>query len=406
MKRFLSNWELKVLAVMAAVIFWFLVVGAENTFYTYPEEVPIKAFNLSEEYVVANELGGVKLRLKLENRDIIKNLVKDDFNAYVDLEGLSEGEREVEVNVSSKRPEVSVLKVEPSSVAVKIEEMAEKEVPVEHKIFGDLKEGFEVKNVDINLENAVIKGPQKLLNTLDTAYVNIELDGEDKDINSVYPVQVLDNQDEAVPNVKIEPGEVEVKVEISPTEGRKLIGVQPNITGTPQGNSWVKSVTAEPSFVVLKGDPETLQEIEFIKTEEIDVSELKESSEFNVGLSGLSEDISVEDDGEITVNIQIEKLESNGQDELKEKTFDVPVAISKFRDDQNERIVDPPAVTIVAEGRESNLNKLSSSGTVELDISGYKKENQVTLQIDKSNFNLPEGVNIVSVTPSEVTVSW
>lgn len=405
MRRFLANWELKALAVLAAVIFWFLVVGAENTFYTFPDEVPIKAFNLSEEYVVSNDPGSVKLRLKIENRDSIKNLVADDFNAYVDLKGLSEGERDVDVVVSSKKPDVSVLKVEPAKVSVKIEEKAEKEVEIEHVITGDPKEGYEVGDVEVKTEKATIKGPQKILNTIDSAKLKIELNGEDGNISSVYALKVLDNQDEEIPNVTIEPAEVEVEVEITAETGRKLVGVQPNVTGTPKGNRWIKSITAEPSYVVLNGNSKQLQEIEYVQTEEINVSGINESGEFNVNVSGLQEGVSLEDGGQIKVYIEIETFEEDN-DSIKQKKADVPVAIVKFRTDQDERVVDPPSVTIVAEGNEQNLNKISSTGTVELDISGYKKENEVTLQIDESNFNVPEGVNIVSVTPSEVTVSW
>lgn len=405
MRKFLTNWELKVLAVMAAVIFWFLVIGAENTFYTFPEEVSIKAFNLSEEFVVSNELGGVKIRLKVENRDNIKSLASDDFNAYVDLEGFAEGDRELPVIVNSKKSDIRVLKVEPAKIEVKIEENVEKEVEIEYEIIGEPEEGYKVEEVILSEQNAVLKGAQRVLNTIDFVIVRVELDEEDKDFTSIYPLRILDNHGEEIPNMTVDPREIEVEVVIVGETGRKLVGVQPNIKGTPPENSWIKSIVSEPSFVILEGDFDELQKIEYVQTEEIDVSGLDDSGEFNVKIRGLPEAVSVEDETEVKVAVKIEKVRSD-DDAIKQKQIDVPVAVVKFRTDQENRVLNPPSVTILVEGTEKDLNKISSSATVELDISEYNDESEVVFKINESNFSVPGGVKIVSVDPIEVNVSW
>lgn len=405
MKRFLANWELKILAIMAAVIFWFLVIGTENTFYAFPQEIPIRAFNLSDEFVVANDLGGVNLRLKIENRDIIKNLDADDFSAYVDLEGLGEGERETRVVVSSKNSDVRVLRIEPSNVIVNIEKKVEKEVKVEYKILGEPKDGYKVDEVVFKEKSAVIRGSKRLLSSIDETTLKIELDGEDSGFTDVYPLKIFDSRREEIMNISIIPSEIEVEVKIKSEIDRKLVGVQPNITGTPPGNRWIKSIIAEPSFVILEGEFEELQKIEYTQTEEIDVSNIDDSSDFNVSLINLPNNVKALETKDIKVSIEIEKMEYD-ENALKQKQIDVPVTVVKFRTNQESRVITPPSVTIVVEGTEQDLGKISPSATIELDISDYKDENEAVFQINESNFSVPRGVKIISAQPSRVKVSW
>ncbi|MFC1655967.1 YbbR-like domain-containing protein [Patescibacteria group bacterium] len=406
MKRLLGNFELKILAILAAVIFWFLIVGTENNFYTLPDEIGVKAFNVPEEFVVAEDLGNVKLRLKLNTQEAAKGVKPGDFDAYIDLEGVSEGERDIEVSVSSKNSDVSVLKIEPSSIRVKIEKKAEKEVPIVQKVEGDVKEGYVIKNIDFVEENAILKGPQKALNDLNEVSLVIALDSESKDIRQLYPLKVFDEEGEELSNILVDPKEIEVEVEIGPSTGQKIVGVQPSVIGTPPENVWIKSINVEPSVIVLSGDPEKINTIEFVSTEEIQVDSLTESNSYTVSLTGIPDGVSIESGSQVTVSVEVEKYATEASS-INRKTVNVPIVIMRFRTDQNSKSVSPPSVTLVAEGAEDALNKLSSKLTVELDISDYENEkDEAKIQLGSNHFSLPDGVTMVNVSPSEVKVSW
>ena len=404
MKILLANWELKVLAVFAAVIFWVLVIGTENTFYIFPDEVQIKAFNISDNLVVAGDLGKVKLTLKMSNREVVKTLVADDFNAYVDLQGLSEGELEIPVLVSSKKPEVSVLKVEPSKVSVNIENRSEKEVPLDYIVKGDPKEGFLVKEVKIDKENTVIKGSQDILNDITTATVIIELNGEDKDIKKIYPVKVLDKDGNEISTIIVDSKEAEADIKISAVTGQKIVGVKPNITGTPSEKVWIKSINVNPSVVMLNGASDVLKNIEFAQTKDIDVQNLAENGTYYVNITGLPEGVSVDGNPDVSVTIEVSTYNSPDST-VKRKTVNVPVVVRKFMAPQANYTIDPRSVTLVAEGSEEDIAKIPSNLQIELDITEYT-ENQKDFILDKSFLNLPAGVAVVSINPAKVTVKW
>lgn len=400
MKRLLSNWEIKTLAVLAAVIFWFLVVATENTFYTFPEEVPVKAFNVPEDLVVSDELGTVKLRLKVESRDTLSNLTVDDFNAYIDLEKAQIGEGEIDVEVSSKKSDINVVKVEPSKITVKIAAKAEKEVSLDSEIIGAAKDGYAITEIITPIDKVMIKGSEKILSGIDKASLMIELDGESEDFTSTFDVVVLDDNGEKLKNISIDKPQVEVDVKISALSDQKVVGVQPTIIGSPQDNIWIKSISVDPNYVVLKGDLSVIGNIEFIKTSDIDVSGVSENSEFTVQIVELPENVGIDGSSSVNVVIEVDQYDSIASP-LQRQTLEVPVSIRKFKATQNNIKTDPFSVTLVVEGDDTDLSKVK----LELDIADYEgKEAQI--ELSKDNFNLPDGVNVVSITPSTVNISW
>lgn len=399
MKIFLSNWEIKALAILAAIIFWFLVVATENTFYTFPEEVPVKAFNVPEDLVVSEDLGTVKLRLRIDNRDIIGNLLVDDFSAFVDLEGMEVGEREVEVEVSSKKSEINVAKVEPSKILVKIAEKAEKEVDLDYELVGEVAEGYFVKEVILPIETTMIKGSEGSLGNIDLATLLIELDGQEQDFTSSFDVIVLDENGEPIESIIATESKLEAQVVVVADSEQKVAGVQPSIVGSPQENVWIKSINVEPNFVILTGNMTQLNEVEFVKTSDIDVSGISQNASYDVAIVGLPQGLEVDGGDTVKVSIEVESYTSVDS-AAPRQTVKVPVLIRKFNQNQKSIKPDPFTVTLIAEG-DANLSKLE----LELDITGYDG-NSAQIDLTENDFNLPDGVKVVSIKPSKINVTW
>lgn len=403
MKKFLANWELKVLAVLSAMIFWFLVIGTENTFYTFPEEVPVKAFNLADDLVVSGDLSTVSLRLKIDSRESVKNLTGDDFSAFVDLEGQKEGDITVEVEVSSKILDIAVVKVEPAKIKVKIEKMSEKEIPIDYKIEGDVAEGFQVDDVELSMENVIAKGSQNALNNVFQATALITLNNSREDLSALVPLIVFDDNGEVVTDIKLVEGEVNVVVSISPFRNQKILGVQPTIVGTPDDSVWIKSINVDPSYIVADGDQQALDGLEFVSTQDVNVDGITENKTFTVSVANLPEGVEVENDS-ITVSIEIQSYESIDSN-VQRKTVNVPLIVKRFKTVQRGSTLDPPSVTLIAEGSQEHLDKINSSLRIDLDISGISQSGG-TVDISSYDLDLPSGVSVVSLTPQNITVTW
>ncbi len=403
MKGFLTNWELKVLAVLSAIIFWFLVVGTENSFYTFPEQIPVKAFNLADDLVVSGNLPSVSLRLKINNRESIKNLTANDFSPFIDLEGQGEGEFTARVEVSSKSSDISVAKVDPSEIKVKIEKMNKKEVPVDYKIEGDVAEGFQVNGVELSGENVIVKGSQSSLNDVFKATALIALDNNREDLNIKVPLVAYNSDGEVINDISFSKKEIDVVVKISPFRNQKILGVQPNIVGTPDSSVWIKSINVDPSYIIASGDQEALNGLDFLSTQDINVDGLDKNKTFTVSIANLPDGIEVENDS-IDVSIEVKKYDSANEN-VQRITLNVPLFIKKFKSVQSGSKLDPSSLTLIVEGTKENLNKISSSLRLDLDISGVSASGD-TMEINSYDLNLPSGVSVVSLTPQSVKVTW
>jgi len=402
MKRFLANWELKVLAVLSAIILWFFVVGTENMFYVFPQKIPVKAFNLADNLVVSNKLPEVSLRLKIDNRESVKNLTSDDFSAFVDLEGQKEGNVSVEVEVSSKSSDVAVVKVEPSQIDINIEKISEKEVPLDYKINGDVAEGFQVGEVRLSEENITVKGSQNVLDSIYKATLPINLDNNRDDLHtSVSPV-VYDSNGEIMNNISFNKESIDVDVIISLLKDQKILGVQPKLVGNPDDSVLIKSVNVDPSYIVATGDKQALKDLEFAITQDINLNGLKEDKVFTVSIVDLPEGVKVEDDS-IKVSITVKNYNSDST--VNRKTVNVPLLIKKFKSVQRGSKLDPPSITLTLEGSKEALAKVEDSLKINLDISGVSKSGG-TVNLNSYDLGLPSGVSVVSISPKVVTVTW
>jgi len=402
MKRFLANWELKVLAILSAMVFWFFVVGTENTFYTFPQKVSVKAFNLADNLVVSGKLPVVSLKLKVDNREAIKNLTVDDFSAFVDLEGKKEGNSNVRVEVSSKSSDVAVVKVDPAEIDIKIGKIAEKEVPLDYKIEGNVADGFRTGEVTLSDENVTVKGAKDTLDRVFNATALIKLDNNRDDLNVSVPLVVYDENGEVMNDVIFSKEEVEVTVPVSALKNRKILGVQPTLTGNPDDSVLIKSVNVEPSYVVAIGDQQVLQNLEFVTTQDINLDGLREDKIFTVSIVGLPTGVEVEDSS-VKVAVTVQSYSSNSS--VQRKTVNVPLLIKKFKTVQKEAKLNPPSVTLIVEGAKSDLKKITNSLRMNLDISGVEHSGGM-LDLGSYDLGLPNGVSVVSTTPKAVSVTW
>ncbi|MCA9374411.1 hypothetical protein KC725_04595, partial [Candidatus Peregrinibacteria bacterium] len=90
--KIFSNIHLKLLALISAIVLWFVVITVENTIYIFPQELEIDVRNLGSNLSLANELPEVKLFLQVSKEEL-KSLTPDDFNVYIDLGNAQAGEK-------------------------------------------------------------------------------------------------------------------------------------------------------------------------------------------------------------------------------------------------------------------------------------------------------------------------
>ena len=165
-KRILENLGLKVSAVLIAVVLWFFVTSQGQSEISL--EAPLEFKDIPAELGIASSTAKeVTLTIRGQER-FMKNLNASDLRVFLELGKAKPGEMVYPVNKEDvKLPfAMTVTNVTPPSVRVKLEEIAQKTVPVQPQLFGS-PEKRAVISIVVEPKVAVIRGLKSELRRID-----------------------------------------------------------------------------------------------------------------------------------------------------------------------------------------------------------------------------------------------
>jgi YbbR domain-containing protein len=208
-----NNLHIKFLALLSAIVIWLFVVGVENYVHLFNEELPVKIINLGQNVSVANEISRVKVRYKAPNNQVTVNAA--DFDLYLDVQGLGEGEYTLPVNFTSKNVNVHIVAVEPAQLAIKLEAMTSRDIELKSEISGSPSKDYEVKSLKLNLTKVKISGAASAINNLKVLPIKVTLDGtENADFSRKITLAAPEEWKLSGKTVSFDPAVVQADIEI------------------------------------------------------------------------------------------------------------------------------------------------------------------------------------------------
>lgn len=115
----LSNWQLKLISVLCAVILWIIAsvqLGNEGLF---PDPIELKVYNLTDKSVAKTDVISVKVKI-IASSTVWQILNAEHFNAYVDVNNLSPGKYDLPISVSISKYGVQIVDIKPPRTLVVI----------------------------------------------------------------------------------------------------------------------------------------------------------------------------------------------------------------------------------------------------------------------------------------------
>jgi len=158
--RWTTNLLLKALALLLALFLWNLY--RTETLAVRSLTVPIEFENLAEGREVAGDLPG-SITVEVEAPEpLARTLSPEWIDAIVDLRNVGIGERELALGPDVVRLPAGarLLSVSPASIALRIEATTTKQVPIEPRVRGTVKEGFQVGRLSVQPMLATLEGPE------------------------------------------------------------------------------------------------------------------------------------------------------------------------------------------------------------------------------------------------------
>ena len=393
-----DNSGLFALSAVLAFGLWIIVTDAENPTRTrvLPVDLEVQPVRLEPDVAVANDLQPVRVRIRVEE-DVFESLTAADFEATVDLDGLTIGvyDLPVEVEPTTSRGSLRVEEVLPNNIEVQLAQLVTKRVPVVVSPVGDPPADYEMSIPEADDESADVSGPQDLVEQVIEATGSINVDGRTETIDQAVRLEPRDARGNLVQGVSVDPALTDVRVEIDAVTYTRAVVVVPQIdrNTVPAPGYNVVGVSVDPVTVTVSGSQEYIEGATTIDTQPISVDGANDDLVKVVSLD-LPSGVSVIGNVNVTVTILVSPSEGR-------ITLTLPVVAENLG--AGLAITGAlPNVVVTLEGPTPDLLGLSGanvSATINLEGRGAGTH-PVNVEV-----SAPTGIDIGSVVPAVVEVT-
>jgi YbbR domain-containing protein len=392
------NWALKLGAVaLATVLYTGLVFSGSFSDKTF-SGVPVTALAQPEgTYLLTQQLGTVDIKYRSAT-DPATTVTADSFAVTIDLAtydmSLAPQAQSLEIHVRALDDGIEVLSSTRSKVPVAIDRLDEVQIRVAVDS-GDVPPGLEIGTPRLSAQRVTASGPQSLLDRVDRALGTVRIDPSGIDCCGQVDLVPVDINGRRVESVELNPSTVRVEIEVSTVETSRTVAIRPLLTGAPAAGFEVGTVTADPSVVTLRGAPEVLAVIGEVLTQPISLAGTS-STLRATGTLVLPEGARLADPAAAapTITVQIREIIGTRTLLLGLVCSGAPSGSACL-----------PAIAQVAaivSGTASDLDALDVGDlTAVLAVAGLGPGDHLV----QPSIALPEGVNLLTVSPISVTVT-
>lgn len=272
---------------------WSFVSFSENPEETARfEDLTLQIVGLAEDMVIVDANGlpttsfplvDVTLRTDRRQRSELRPV---DIRVVADLSNLGPGDHLVPINVQPTRSNLSfsvpVGGIEPSAVSIRIESVETVTVPIRLEIVGSPPFSFERGDPEIRyngnlIDTVTVSGPQSRV--VRVTGVRTVANIAQLRASYVAPLNLtpVDNNNQPVEGVQVQPATVTVVIPINPVVGLRLVPVSPIIIGSPAPGFAVTDIKVDPPLITLTGSSGPLDAINLLQTEAIDIANASET---------------------------------------------------------------------------------------------------------------------------------
>ncbi len=303
MNFFRKNLSEKCLALIIAIGCWIFVMNDQNPQIENTYTVPISIVNAPEGYQISKDTEEVKIRVRAP-RSLFTNVDVSSFKAYVDLNGVDDGDHELQVQTVLPSG-FDLVSVGPNKISINVDKIEQKEVPIRLKLSGTPGDGKVVARVDQSLQNATVEGPSSILNKVTAIIGYIGVNGNTDNFSVTVPLRAVDDKEKEVEGIRLLPKTVDVSIVLARGLNTKIVDIKPTLMSNLPNDYILKSLKVEPDKIEVSGNVDVIGNITYLETENISLVDMTGSSVLNVKLvipNGVT--VSNED---VTVKIDIEK---------------------------------------------------------------------------------------------------
>lgn len=164
-----SNWGLKLLAFLFALVLWLTLIPEERTFSEKSLTIPLETHNLPADMeLVERPPASIDLTVRAPNR-LIDQITASNVFAKLNLSNASIAQLEYPLNESmiSVPAGATVTKIYPSKVRLRLERTQRAVMEIVPELIGTLRDGLRIERVEVVPATIVVKGPENRIKKKD-----------------------------------------------------------------------------------------------------------------------------------------------------------------------------------------------------------------------------------------------
>ncbi|MDD3539219.1 MAG: CdaR family protein [Atribacterota bacterium] len=390
----LNNFDIKILALVMAIILWFYVSSEYRSFVERYYEIEVEPINLNDNLSIKEIREKVSVGIK-GPQNIIENITPSKITGTVDLQNIKEaGDYLIEVKVIAPR-NTEIIKIIPEEVRVIVEEIVSHEYSVEYNLIGLPEKGYSLTDEpEIVPKEVLVIAPTSIHEMIAQVRVDIDISSINKDLDKEEKVIVYGKDNTVLNNLEVRPETVLVSIQVREGYPEKVLPIKPRIIGKPAPGFYVSKIEANPSSIKVYGDYLKIVNLDFLETIPIDVNGISKTLTVKVPPI-IEEGIIFAEDQETLIEVQIQVAERD-EEKIFQNIKIEPREASPFIEIQ----LIPDTVDIKVMGKYNNMVNLKIEN-----IKVFVNLSDMGQETAKVEVELPPGVELVQVIPEVVTIS-
>jgi len=402
-RKIINNLPTILTALIFAIATWIFAVTASDPTEsrTYPRALEVDVIGLDPNLMIVNEITE-QVTLTIRAPSTVLDQLENDsnlINVTLDLSGLDAGVHTLTPQMDISLSPAEVVRMNPSTVFVKLDSVISEEFPIQVKQIGSPAIGFELETPELITEQAVISGPQSVIESIDQVLVEVDVENVSEDIQRTFEIYAVDSEGNKTEGITINPSTVQVNIPVIQRGGYRSVVVKIVTSGQIASGYRLTNIYAlPPTVTIFSSNPSLVENIPgFVETTPINLNGASENIEISVSLN-LPEGINVVGSQNITVQIGIDPIQSSLS------YNDIPVRIEGL-DSNLKATVSPETVNLFLSGPLTVLEELDPADIIvvinlsERDPGTYQLTPEVLLENSELN------VDAINPNTLEVTIT-
>lgn len=375
---FTRNVGWKIVSIILAFFIWFAVIRIEdpidqNGYTRIPVQVlngniPIGDTNVitvnkKKQYITVDKGEYVNVRVSAKT-SVLEKLRNSDIKATANIQELSPFGA-IEIKIEGE--EFDVVSIEPSHMYISLENSKIDIKSIEHSHIGAVKESYRIVETIMTPNTVEITGAESKVDSVVKAYVEIQVEGESKDVSTSGTIRLYDkNNDEVILDKNIDKVDVLVKV-----RKYKTVTLNVNPSGKVANGHTFTGSSVTPKKVEIIGTEEAVNKVNIV-TLPVSLEGLTEDTKVTKNINDYLPDgvtVSTQSNEQATIDIKVDKIVD------KEVTIAPNDIIAKLPPNGLKlSILDEEDIKVVFSGIQQELNRVTARSLVpSIDLSNLSE---------------------------------